>query len=149
MAGVLVRNKAWVLVGDGRRALFLINEGDAAEPDLRVLETLSDANPATHEQGSGAPGRSFSSVGAGRSAVQQTDWHQLEEEHFARGIAERINAAAEAGAFAEIVIVAPPRALGDLRQHLSKHAQAKLAGEWDRDLTRHPLPEIAKALARR
>jgi protein required for attachment to host cells len=63
-------------------------------------------------------------------------------------MAERINRAAESGELKEIVIVAPPRVLGEIRKDLSAKAQAKVKGELDRDLTHHPLPEIEKALAR-
>jgi protein required for attachment to host cells len=48
----------------------------------------------------------------------------------------------------EIVVIAPPRVLGELRQELSAKAKGKVKGELDKDLTRHPLPEIEKALAR-
>jgi protein required for attachment to host cells len=149
MTNIAVHNGAWVLVGDGHRALFLENHGDPDLLDLRVIETHVDVNPPTREQGSDAPGRAFPSVGkGGRSAVEPTDWHELEKEHFAREMATRINKAAESGELNEIVIVAPPRVLGELRKLLSTKAQTKVCGELDKDLTRHPLPEIEKALAR-
>jgi protein required for attachment to host cells len=148
MTTIAVHNGAWVLVGDGRRALFLYNHGDPDLLDLRVIEARVDENPATRLQGSDAPGRAFASRGGVRSAVENADWHELEKEHFAKGIAERINKAAENGEMTEIVIVAPPRVLGELRKELSSKAQAKVKGELDKDLTRHPLPEIEKALAR-
>ena len=90
--------------------------------------------------------RAFASVGGARSAVGDTDWHEVEEERFARAIAERINAGAEANEFSEIVIVAPPKTLGEIRKDLSKKAQGKVAGELGKDLTRHPLADIEKAL---
>ncbi len=146
MTRIVVRNDAWVLVGDGRKALFFINKGSPDLLDLRVLETRVDENPATRDQGTDRPGRAFASVGGARSAVGDTDWHEIEEERFARAIAERINAGAEAQEFAEIVIVAPPRTLGEIRKDLSKKAQTRVAGELGKDLTRHPLVEIEKAL---
>lgn len=149
MTGIAVHNGAWVLIGDGRHALFFYNHGDATLLDLRVLETRIDDNPATHEQGSDAPGRSFASKGGVRSAVENTDWHEIEEERFARAMADRINKAAESGEMSEIVIVAPPRTLGEIRKDLSTKARTKVAGELDKDLTRHPLPEIEKALTLR
>jgi len=150
MSHINVHNGAWVVVGDGRRALFLYNHGDADLLDLRVIEAVVEENPPTREQGSDAPGRAFSSMGkGGRSAVESTDWHELEKEHFAAAIADKINRAAESGAFKEVVVVAPPRVLGEIRQALSQKARGKLSGELDKDLTRHPLPEIEKALARR
>lgn len=147
MSAVAVHNGAWVLVGDGRRALFFSNHGDAELLDLRVVETRVDDNPPTREQGTDAPGRAFSSFSPGRSAMDNVDWHELEEERFARAMADRINAAAESGEMKEIVIVAPPRTLGEIRKDLSVKAQGKVAGELHKDLTRHPVPEIEKLLA--
>ncbi|CAJ0884778.1 hypothetical protein AMST5_03554 [freshwater sediment metagenome] len=148
MSSIAVHNGAWVLVGDGRRALFFENHGDAEILDLRVIETRVDINPPTRDQGSDAPGRAFASAGShARSSMGNVDWHELEEERFARAMADRINAAAESGAMKEIVIVAPPRTLGEIRKDLSVKAQGKVAGELDKDFTKHPLPEIEKALA--
>jgi len=145
---VAVHNGAWVLVGDGRRALFFSNHGDADLLDLRVVETRVDENPPTREQGSDAPGRAFAGAGAqARSAMGNVDWHELEEARFARAMADRINAAAESGEMKEIVIVAPPKTLGEIRKELSVKAQGAVAGELHKDLTKHPLPEIEKALA--
>ncbi len=146
MNNVVVHNGAWVLVGDGRKALFFVNKGSRHLLDLRVVETRIDENPATREQGTDRPGRAFASVGGSRSAVGDTDWHEVEEERFARAIAARINAGAEADEFSEIVIVAPPKTLGEIRKDLSKKAHGKVAGELAKDLTRHPLPDIEKAL---
>ncbi len=143
-----VGNGAWVLVGDGRRALFFQNHGDADLLDLRVIETRIDDNPPTHEQGTDRPGRSFTSFSPGRSAMENVDWHELEEERFARAMAERINRAAESGELHAIAIVAPPRALGEIRKELSVKAQGKVVGELAKDLTRHPLKDIEKALTR-
>ncbi len=145
---VAVHNGAWVLIGDGRRALFFSNHGDADLLDLRVVETRVDENPPTREQGSDAPGRAFAGAGAqARSAMGNVDWHELEEARFARAMADRINAAAESGEMKEIVIVAPPKTLGEIRKELSVKAQGTVAGELHKDLTKHPLPEIEKALA--
>ncbi|MGJ0451672.1 MAG: host attachment protein [Methylocystis sp.] len=148
MSEFSVGNGAWVLVGDGRRALFFQNHGDAELLDLRVVETRVDDNPPTHEQGTDRPGRSFTSFSPGRSAVQNVDWHELEEERFARAMADRINQAAESGELNAIAIVAPPKALGEIRKELSVKAQSKVVGELAKDLTRHPLKDIEKALTR-
>lgn len=139
-------NGTWVLIGDGQRALFLVNEGDEELLNLRRLSVEEQENPPAREQGTDAPGRAFSSVGARRSAVQNTDWHQLEEERFAVGIAEQINKAALAGAFDHIVIVAPPKVLGELRREFSKATEGKILAELNKDLTHHQIDEIEKIL---
>ena len=147
MSNIAVHNGAWVLVGDGRRALLLYNHGDPDLLDLRVIDSRVEENPSAHDQGSDAPGR-LASRGGPISSVEITDWHEVEKEHFAREMAERINKAALSGEMKEIVIVAPPKVLGEIRKDLSAAARAKVKGELDRDLTHHPLPEIEKALAR-
>jgi protein required for attachment to host cells len=48
---------AWVFVGDGQKALFLINEGDEKFPNLRRLAVEEHKEPPSREQGSDAPGR--------------------------------------------------------------------------------------------
>lgn len=149
MAGFTLNNGAWALVADGRRALFLCNHGDADLLDLRVLSARVETNPPARDWGSDRPGRVFASVGARRGAVEATDWHEHEEELFVRAIADKLNAAAESGEMQAVAIVAPPRVLGELRKALSAKAHSKLVGELDKDLTRHPLPEIEKALSRR
>jgi protein required for attachment to host cells len=137
---------AWVFVGDGQKALFLINEGDEKFPNLRRLSVEVHRDPPTHEQGSDAPGRAYSSVGWGRSAVEETDWHELEKERFAASIADRINKAAQSAAFKQLVIVAPPKILGDLRHEFTKETETKILAEIPKDLTHHTIAEIERLL---
>src|SRR5262245_5935932 len=102
----------WVVVCDGKKALLLENAGDEKFLNLKTREVLDHPDLKTHEIGADEPGRSFSSVGHGRSAVEQTDWHTQEEERFLKKVVARLDAAVKAGQVKSIVIVAPPRALG-------------------------------------
>jgi protein required for attachment to host cells len=140
---------AWVFVGDGQKALFLINEGDEKFPNLRRLSVEEHKDPPSHEQGSDAPGRAFSSANGIRSAVEETDWHELEKERFAVSIAAKINKAAQSGAFNQIVIVAPPKILGDLRRAFSMETESKIVAEMDKNLTHHTIAEIEGLLTAR
>jgi protein required for attachment to host cells len=81
-----------------------------------------------------------------RSAMETTDWHKLEERRFATAMAERINKATAERKFNEIVVVAPPKALADLRHAFSAEAKKRIIAEIAKDLTKHPLSEIAKIL---
>jgi protein required for attachment to host cells len=142
MTPLKLAHSAWVFVGDGQKALFLINEGDEKFPNLRRLSVEEHQDPPTREQGSDAPGRAYSSVGWGRSAVGQTDWHELEKERFAEAIADRINKAAQSEAFIQLVIVAPPKILGDLRHEFTKETKTKIVAEIPKDLIHHTIAEI-------
>ena len=65
-------NQTLVLVADGRKMLFLRNHGEGAQIDLRLEAHREQDNAASHDQGTDAPGRSFSSVGARRSAMAES-----------------------------------------------------------------------------
>ena len=93
------------------------------------------------------PGRSFSSVGSGRSAVEQTDWHRQEEERFLQKLVSQLDHSVKVGEVKSLVIVAPPRALGVLRQAYSHNLRAAVQAEIDKDLVRLPVHEIEKHLA--
>ena len=89
-----VRHGAWVLVGDGNKALVLHNEGDAELINLRRVSVRENENPPTREQGTDAPSRATTPTSIGGEAASQTDWRQIEEDRFAASLAEDLNAAA-------------------------------------------------------
>ena len=139
--------KTWILVADGEKALFLENMGDGELPNFEIRRVEEQDNPPSREQGANVPGR-MSDGGTGhRSAVEDTDWHQLGKERFAAEIADILYKMAHRQRFEKIVIVAPPKILGEMRQHFHKEVQAKIVGEVDKDLTNHPVDRIEKALA--
>ena len=59
MAKINLPHDAFVFVGDGRKALFLRNEGDEKFLNLKTEQVLVDQHPPTREQGSDQPGRAF------------------------------------------------------------------------------------------
>lgn len=146
MARMKIANGAWILVGDGRRAMVLRNDGLAETPNLHCIATRETTNPPTHEQGSDAPGRAFASLGARRSSVDATDLHEQEERRFAATLAADLNAAAHDGRYDHLIVVAPPRILAELRQDLSGEAKSRLCAEIDKDLTRHTIADIETIL---
>ena len=141
-----IPHQALVLVADGRKYLFLRNEGDPVHPNLQVEVHHEQRNPAARDQGSDAPGRAFSSVGSVRSAMEETDFHQLEEDRFAADLAEQLRTRALAGNFDKLIVAAPPRTLGELRKHYHKEVQSRLIAEFDKDLTGHPIDSIERLL---
>lgn len=146
MTGLRIEHDSWVLVGDGEKALFFRNEGDADYPNLQVLEVLAHENPATSEQGTDAPGRRSDGPGAHRSAMEPTDWHMIEKHRFAKEIADRLYALAHKGKFSKLVVVAPPVTLGDLRKAFHKEVSSRIVAEVDKTLTGHPPNRIEKVL---
>jgi len=146
MTDVKLKHGIWVMVADGEKALFLENKGDGLYPHLQVIRELSEENPPTREQGSDRPGRFNDGPSPHRSAVADTDWHRLAKTRFAEGIAEKLYKAAHRGDFDEIVLVAPPLVLGEMRKKLHKEVSDRVVGELAKTLTNHSVPEIERSL---
>lgn len=145
-------HNAFVVVADGRKMLFLRNEGDATHPNLQVERKRTQQNPATHEQAADLSGRAQSTrmeggtFASGGGTMENADFHQIEEDRFAAETAELLRKRALENDFESLIVVAPPRTLGELRKHYHKEVENRLAGEIDKDLTRHTIPEIEQAL---
>ncbi len=147
MPGIKLEHDVWVVVADGEKALFLRNEGDEKYPNLEVFREISEENPPTHDQGTDRPGR-FTDGGGNvhKSAVQETDWHRIEKERFAKEIAERLYKSAHRGDFSRLVIVAPPLVMGEMRKELHQEVEQRVIGELPKTLTNHTVAEIEKIL---
>ncbi len=144
--GMKIEPGEWIVVCDGAKALVLENVGDQVFPNLKTREVYEHDKSRTRELGSDRPGRSHSSVGNGRSAVEQTDWQTESERAFLTDLAGRLDAAVSAGETKCMVIVAPPKALGMLRQVYSPTLKNALRGELDKDYVKMPVHEIEKHL---
>jgi len=147
MFNVLVRRGDWVVVCDGKKALVLENVGDTKVIKLKTREVHEQPDPKTSEQGTDKPGRSINSIDSRRSAVEQTDWHDQEEERFLQRLASRLDAEVNAGNAKSVIMVAPPRALGVLRRAYSQNLRNALRAEIDKDFVTMPVDEIEKHLA--
>ena len=137
---------AWVLIADGEKALFLKNLTDAQDPHLEVVRKEEQENPKDIDQSANRPGRMPDNGPGQRSAMDDTDWHQLAKERFADDLADPLYRQAHRHRFEKIVLVAPPKTLGELRQKLHKEVADKVIGEIPKTLTNHPLDEIEAAL---
>jgi len=164
-----VPHDALIVVADGRKALFLRNEGDAEHLNLQVeakeihespkdSDQKSDAagQASSTQSGPGAPriaqGGSGHALGQGaqfaasRGSLGETDYHQLEEDRFASEVADLLKERVLANDVETLIVAAPPRTLGELRKRYHKEVRARLAGEIGKDLTGHPVPRIETAL---
>ena len=137
-------HKTEVCVVDGEKLLLLVNEGDDEFPDLQVIRKEKQDNPSDEEQSANKRGRVFQSGGPGRSAYSDTDFHQLAEDRFAADAADILYKRAHSGKFDKLIVVAPPKTLGELRQSYHKSVEQKLVGEIDKEATNLPPDQIAE-----
>ena len=144
-----IPHDAMVIVADGRKRLLFRNEGDEVYPKLEVVEHDEKIVPAREDMATDEPG-SKHDYGAGmnqRSGMEETDFHQLEEDRFAADTAERLPTRALRTEYSKLIVVAPPRALGELRKHYHKEVEARIIGEIAKDLSNRPTDEIEQLIA--
>ena len=142
-----IPHNAHVLVADGRKMLFFRNEGDGEFPKLEVESHREEENPSHHDQATDLAGRAAPPAGtAGGGSMQEVDFHQQQEDRFAAKLAEMLKQRTLANEIESLIIVAPPKTLGEMRKHYHKEVEARLKGEIAKDLTNMPVPEIEKAL---
>jgi protein required for attachment to host cells len=153
-------NNALVLVADGRKLLFLRNAGDENQIDLRTeahdqredgkdRDYHTDA-PGTSAHGAGAAGRGIGAQGGGhvgRPVMEETDFHQLEEDRWVKEAADELKKRALRNDFEALVIVAPPKALGVLKKSLHKEVEKRLVFTINKEMSGRPLPDIEALLA--
>ena len=126
---------ATVAVADGEKLNLFRNTGEEADP---VLTALPGADVASGNKGSG---------GRHHSSSANHDHGQVEEDGFAAGIADLLNRQVLDGKIADLVVIAAPRTLGELRKHYHKKLSATLVGEIAKDLTGHAVHDIEKTIA--
>lgn len=137
-----------ILVADGRKALFLRNQGDEQQIDLRTAAHRERDDRKDSDIKTDAAGQSPAPAGSGLpgGTMGEPDFHQQEEDRFARDLAEKINAMALAGKFDALVVIAPARTMGELRALWHKETGARLVGEHVKEMTDRPVPDIEALL---
>lgn len=139
--------KTWILIADGAQARLVYNDGPGHGVKAASEEILHGRNLPGREINSDRPGRTFDSAGEGRHAKEPpTDPRDNEKQHFLRRLAEVLDNGVKRARYDRLVIVAPPRALGQLRALLSDRVRAKVCGELDKDLIHVPTGELAQHL---
>ncbi|MEY8882463.1 host attachment family protein [Donghicola sp. XS_ASV15] len=141
-----VKNGAWVLIADGEKALFLRNDLDAQDLDLNVVRIEEQENPSDREQSANRPGRMHDGGPGQKSAMDDTDWHELAKERFASDMADILYKQAHKGKFDQIVVVAPPQTLGELRKEMHQEVSDKVIAEIPKTLTNHPIDKIEELI---
>ena len=127
-----------IVVADGARARFFeprhdrhtlvpANQADMVAPQSRLLD---------QELVTDRPGRNFSSHSTNRHALEPPhDPHKLEKHNFTAALAQVLEEACNRHEFDRLVLVAPPRSLGELHALLSPQVKKLVSHEIAKDLT--------------
>jgi protein required for attachment to host cells len=107
----------WIVTADGERARVFeerVHAGPLHElADRAIHQSDHDRAHAVHPKATA--GGNF---GSGRHNVNENDPHAKAKDVFLHRVAEMLDKAADGHAFAHLILVAPPKALGDLKAAL-------------------------------
>jgi protein required for attachment to host cells len=138
----------WIVAADGKRAVFFENHG--VGKGVQPLDELNERHdvPRSHEIMSDRQGHMRGGPAAAGSGAMlpRNDPHEFEEKRFEEHVAQELDAAAQAKRFDRLIIAAPPRALGNIREALSKQTRALVIAEYDKDFTKSSIPDLAEHL---
>jgi len=137
----------WIAVADGAQARILTTTDSRAFAVVDEL-TSAEAHTRSHDLVSDRPGRGHESMAPAHHAIEaRNDPHALAKQAFLRSLADRLLRAANDQRYARLVLVAPSRQLGDLRDCLDDQVKKKITAEHVKDLTNLPLADLNKRLA--
>lgn len=133
----------WLIAADGRRARIFAQPDRAAPLALVVERTapVNGGNPADR------PYRVHDVFGRRHSLAETSDPKAAREARFLADIAAQIEASAGKGDFEHLVLAAPPKAMGVLREKLGAGAKARLRAEFPSDVSDKTEHEMAAWLA--
>lgn len=132
---MMLPHGATVAVTDGESLHLFRNSGTDGHPALTALP-----HPDIHGASSDAGSRHH-------GGAANPSYRQLREDGYAAATAAWLNSQVLSGGIDQLVVVAAPKTLGELRKHYHKQLEAKLLGEIGKELTGHHVDDIAKAIA--
>ena len=126
---------ATIAVVDGQKLSLFRNGGEGDNPKLTAVDT----GPVDTDNKSGGKGHASSSA--------NPDDDTQDEDGFVAGVVDILNKQAVSGSLTKLVVIAAPRALGEMRKHYHAKLKDALVGEISKDLTGQTSADIEKALA--
>jgi protein required for attachment to host cells len=139
--------ETWVLVADASRAN--IYSRHKRHSPLEAVQSLTEDQARTKEQDLVAdePGRTFDRAGQGRHAMEPP---HTEKEHlrtnFVHRITDVLESARQSGRYKQLIIVAAPVMLGELRGQLDAATSACVVAEFNKEMTRQQPDVIAQLI---
>ena len=129
-------HQAHVALVDGQNFTLYRNEGQIFDPKL-----VSESRPELEVTNFSAGVRHQDQIGRmlGRT--------QLDELAHGAAVAAWLNSQALDGRIEQLLIIADPKTLGEMRRHYHDELKNRLVGEIDKTLSAEPVSDLEKAIA--
>ncbi|MDN3647139.1 host attachment protein [Pontixanthobacter aestiaquae] len=129
-------HKAHVAIVDGENFVLMRNDGQLFEPKLSQVD-----KPKLTATNFSAGVKHQDDIGQRKGATD------LDELAHATAAAEWLNAKAVAGEMDDLVVIADPKTLGEMRRHYHTELEKRLVGEIAKTLTGETTERIEKAIS--
>jgi protein required for attachment to host cells len=123
---------ALIVVADGHKAILFRDEG-------------TDGNVSLGEERRLTP-RDLANDGPSGSRPPEQSPEQTDEATFARQLAQTLYVMMQKGEFDQMVLLADPQTLGQLRAAMHKSLEASIVRSVPKEFTNHSVEDIAKAV---
>lgn len=133
-------SKTWVVVAESSRAKIFEVEKKKSKKILKELKGFAHTNCRSHKKqllGSQQKESRHSQLTA------SLDSHKTHERtEFARVIGKHLNSARNRGLFTKLILISPPKFLGDLRKKLGCETNKYVISAIGKNLVRHSVKDI-------
>lgn len=139
--------KVYYVIADGGRARFVERDKEGA---FRTHSSFvsSELHMSAHDLGRDRPSRVKESANPARHAVEpRQDPHLAAKADFIHTIGAELGALLKQGQFEELVLVAPPGVIHELKVSLSAETAKAVVKELHKDLTKVPDHELPSHFA--
>ena len=141
--------KLWYAIADGGRARFVERDENGFFHTVASFES-TDLHSRATDLGTDRPTKVHDRAGAGRHAVEpRQDLKQQAKQDFVKLVAEELTIEHGRGAFDQLMLVAPPGVLTELKQKLAKPVADLVVRDLQKDLTKVPDHDLTEHLASR
>lgn len=155
----------WLVVADGEHAAIYVRKKSERFVPLRAKQGATHdhytpksewelhpvrelkAEPREHYELEQNEGRAFDSAGYGRHRTgDKTPLNEQRSRQLMDTLAEMLNEAFAQHEYTRLVITAPPKLLGELREQLDKPVRAAILAELDKNLSHEPADVLVQVM---
>jgi len=133
-------SKTWVVVAESSRAKIYEVDSNKSKKTLKEIEGFIHSVSRSHKQQLTGSQQRESRHSLLTTSLDSGKGQQRIE--FARSIGEHLNTARNKGKFNKLILMSPPKFLGDLRKNLGNETNKYVVSEIDKNLVRHKLKDI-------
>ncbi|VAW63610.1 hypothetical protein MNBD_GAMMA08-116 [hydrothermal vent metagenome] len=133
-------SKTWVVVAESSRAKIFEVEKNESVKSLKELSGFS--HPVSRDHKPQATGNKQKESRHSQLTSSLDTHKKHEREEFARTLGEHLNSARNKGQFNKLILMSPPKFLGDLRKNLGNETNKYVVSEIDKNLVKHTIKDI-------